>query len=368
MRPCVLCTSVVVASVLTAIPSAVAQQTRLTRDTFGEVGLLEMPSGHSAPDGQLAFTIGDVGPYQRFSLAFQVLPWLEGSFRYSHVPDYAGLHNDYDRSFGLKLHLVREGTILPDVAVGMRDFLGTGIYSSEYVVASKQIGNFDLTAGLGWGRLADSGTLPNPFGYVLRSFDTRTTVSTTGLLNLKQFFHGPRTGVFGGFAWQTPIDNLKLQVEYSSDQYLEERKFAGGLVTRSPVNVGLSYSPSDSVSLSAGWFYGTTYGFTVSFHGDPTTKAPSAMRLGPKVPPPVIRDTTEQQHALLTMLDVNAEVAAQMAGGPWVRVPSQAERARQDVMQALLSESRGVRDVDIHGTTLVIDARRLSDTQTQCAR
>ncbi len=369
-RACALCGVATIAGGLTAIPSASAQQQSSDiRNTFGEIGILDMPSGHAAPDGELAFTVADVGSTQRYNLSFQALPWLEASFRFSRPVGYTNDRNFYDRSFGTKIRLVQEGTTVPDISLGLRDILGTGVYSSEYLAASKHVGSLDFTAGLGWGRLADTGTIPNPFGYVLSSFNTRTSafVRTGGLVNLKQFFHGPRTGVFGGVVWHTPIDNLNLLAEYSSDEYTLEARNPGGLKVRSPVNVGLSYRLG-VLSLSGGWFYGTTYGFTATFSGDTTTQAASATRIGPQVPPPVRRDVTQQQLGLKLMYDRNAHIAAERAGGPWVHVPTETERAKLDLEQALLSESRGVRDIDIEGTTLVIDASGLGNAQVGCAR
>jgi hypothetical protein len=81
-----------------------------------------------------------------------------------------------------------------------------------------------------------------------------------------------------------------------------------------------------------------------------------------------VRGDAEQRRALSLMLDRNAHVAAVGAGGAWVHVPTEVERAKLDLTQALLSESRGVRDIDIEGSTLVIDAQRLGDTQGQCAK
>ena len=79
------------------------------RDTFGEVGLLEMPSARMAPDGQLAFSMAGINAGQRFALSFQMLPWLEGSFRYSRVPKYGSNHStEFDRSFGIKIRLFQE--------------------------------------------------------------------------------------------------------------------------------------------------------------------------------------------------------------------------------------------------------------------
>ena len=371
LRACALCGVATISGGLIPIsPADAQQQSNTLRNTFGEVGVLEMPSAHMAPDGQLAFTVGEVAGTQHYNLSFQVFPGVESSFRYSRAA-----RGFYDRSFALKVRLVRESSLLPDVSAGIRDFLGTGVYGSEYIVASKQIGDFDFTAGMGWGRLADNGTLPNPLGQVFSSFNTRASQSNTGgatggLVDLGQFFHGPKVGLFGGIIWQTPIDNLRVMAEYSSDEYKYERTLSTGALfkVRSPVNVGLSYAVSDSLSLTGGWFYGSTYGFTVALSGDPNTEAPTAIRMGPKVPPAIVRNDTEQQQSLSLMIDRNNQVAAINTGGPWVRVPTEDQRAKQDLRQALLSEARSVRDIDIEGTTLVIDAHNQDSAQTQCAR
>ena len=44
---------------------------------------------------------------------------------------------------------------------GLRDFIGTGWYSSEYIVGTKSFENLEITAGLGFGRLAES-LISNP--------------------------------------------------------------------------------------------------------------------------------------------------------------------------------------------------------------
>ncbi|HEY0282763.1 MAG TPA: YjbH domain-containing protein [Rhizomicrobium sp.] len=369
VRTSLLCSVALVAGGLAGIlPAGAEKQSEHIRNTYGEIGMLDMPSGHMADDGELAFSMGDVGSTQRYNLSFQALPWAEASFRYSRPFGYLSDRNFYDRSFGLKIRLLRENAIVPDVSVGIRDLLGTGVYSSEYVAASKHIGNFDLTAGMGWGRLSDTDTLSNPFGYVLSSFKTRDrgVADTGGQFNWKQFFHGPKVGVFGGAVWHTPIDNLSLMGEYSSDKYTGEALW-GGVKVRSPFNVGLNYQ-FRALSLSGGWFYGTTYGFTVSIHGDSTETVSSAMRIGPAVPPALVRDNTEQHSALQLMMQRNDHVSVAKAGGPWVHVPTEAEQTKLVLQQALLSEGRGVRNVDIQQTTLVIDAHGQRNAQAQCAR
>jgi hypothetical protein len=348
--------------------AALAQQkTQDTRDTYGEVGLLDMPNAHMADDGTLGLTVGDLGKTQRYALSFQMLPWLEGSFRYSHIPDWMGQAFYYDRSIGLKVRLLRETEDGLDASLGVRDLLGTGVYGAEYLAFSKHIGNLDLTAGLGWGRLAGDDTFPNPFGYLSSSFKVRKPPPGNDTVDISQLFHGPKAGVFGGFSWQTPIDHLRLLAEYSSDKYTTEGTSQGGLKVRSPVNVGLSYSPIGVVSVTGGWMYGSTYGVTVSLSGNPATVALRPL-YGPAVPPPVVRSDQQQESALQQMLNANARFDAVRAGGPWTAMPTSAEKAKQDLSQALFAEARGVRDLEVLGTTLLINAVDREDTMAQCAR
>ncbi len=84
----------------------------------------------------------------------------------------------WDRSFGLKARLWQEGSVLPSIAVGITDLEGNGIYSSEYLVASKQFGDFDATLGIGWGRLGSANNFRNPVAQLSRSLETRPTFPT----------------------------------------------------------------------------------------------------------------------------------------------------------------------------------------------
>jgi hypothetical protein len=337
------------------------------RDTFGEVGILDMPSAHMAPDGMFGANLGVVGNYQRYTMWFQALPWFDASFRYSRVPWWVGYRVYYDRSFGAKLRLMNEQENFADVSVGLRDVLGTGVYGSEYIVASKHLGPFDATLGMGWGRLADDRTLPNPFGEVFSSFNERKPVGSWGTVNFTQFLHGPKTGLFGGLVWNSPLDGLSVLAEYSSDKYGTENAFPHGMKVRSPVNLGLSYHPLQTFSVSAGWYYGSTYGVTLTLSADPKTESPSAMRIGPAVPPPAIRTADQQQNAVTALRLRNSEVSAIRTGGPWVRLPGLSERARQNLLQAFYSEARGVRNVELQGKSLMVDALLGNDPQRQCA-
>ena len=333
------------------------------RNTYGETGILEMPSAHMAPDGELALTFGDVGGTRpRFNLSFQATPWLEVTYRYGRVGQ-----DSYDQGLGLKARLVTEGAYRPAVSVGIRDVWGTGKYAAEYLVASKNIWDFDLTAGLGWGRLADNNVFANPLGSLFPSLKKRELTSEGGS-DLGQFFHGRKTGVFAGIAWQTPIDRLKLLAEYSSDHYTYEAALGGGarLNRHSPVNMGLFYQPFDNLALSAGWFYGTTYGVALTVKGNAGEINTSPLTTNPKPPPPAVRTDKQQLGALRLMFARNDSVAAAKQGRAWTAVPSP-EQQRQELLQVFMSATDAVRDVEIDGDALLVEAAHRGDRQTQCA-
>jgi hypothetical protein len=334
----------------------------LPRTTYGEVGILEMPSAHMAPDGELAFTLGDLNGTERYNASFQLLPWLEGSFRYTHI---IKLYNNsyYDRSFGLKIRLFEEGPYMPDVSLGFRDILGTGIYSGEYLAGSKHFGDFDVTLGLGWGRFAESNALPNPFAQIFPSFKERAPHSPfAGTVNFGQFFHGPKMGVFGGVVWRSPIKNLDVLVEYSPDRYSLEHSF-GVVKVRIPVNVGLSYHPMDGMTFSAGWVFGTAYAATMTFAVDPTTPL-SSVRLGPEIPSPDIR-SPQQQVASLALL-LSGKPIGGTSPGPWVDLSPPEDRQKLALVSALTAEGAGVRNVETAGKTLMIEASLTGSASTRC--
>lgn len=322
------------------------------RNTYGEVGLLDMPSAHMVDDGELALTASAIEHTQRLSLSFQATPWLEGSFRYSHIAPGAQL---YDRSFSLKMRLLSEEKNFADLSVGVRDLLGTGTYSSEYLALSKHLGPLDFTAGLGWGRLSDAGELPNPLGYIFPSLKTRgqSTSSTGNTLDLNEYFSGPRVGIFGGAAWQTPVDGLSLIAEYSSDKYTRERSQSPkSFAVRSPVNLGLSYR-LENLSIGAGWYYGSTYGVTLSLNADPKSEMPTSARIGPPIPEARIRTDFQQSSAIALLSGRNGHLYEQ-------------DRSSLDLKQAVLAFGEGARDAELQGATLIVDARRVGSDNVQC--
>ncbi|HEY3636648.1 MAG TPA: YjbH domain-containing protein [Rhizomicrobium sp.] len=270
---------------------------------YGSPGLLDMPSARMSPDGSFNLWAAGTGFTQRYGFSFQATPWLEGSFRDIGTRDLFNAQNTfegstyYDRSFGLRIRLQNETDGWPDITVGANDLIGTGLEGAEYLVATKRFGDFDATLGLGWGRYAGTAMFENPLALVFSSFASRTTptglVSTSGLPDLSQLFHGKNASLFGGMAWRTPIEGLTLLAEYSSDNYqIESQQHVFKPATQ--FNVGVSYQVTPGIQAGAAFMYGRTPMLRLSATLDPVHESYD-QRLGTHPVAPSIRSDDELQ-------------------------------------------------------------------------
>ena len=130
--------------------------------TAGQSGLVAMPDARIAPEGSWRSGLSFQRPYQSLWSSISVLPWLEGSFRYTriyHVPGFSSRtdteYGDYkDKSFDAKAIVLPERGAWPALALGLQDFgEGTGVFRAAYAVASKRFGSLDVTLGYGARRI-----------------------------------------------------------------------------------------------------------------------------------------------------------------------------------------------------------------------
>ena len=244
---------------------------------FGNLGIIKVPSARFSPDATLSATISLDEVADIYNVSYQATPWLEATFRYSIFDPRSersvARDANRDRSYEVKARLLRETPAFPQVAVGVRDLLGTGVWEGEYVVASKGFGFLDASLGLGWGRLGSRGGISNPLGIFGDGFDRRPTDSTGGKFGGESrgasFFRGD-VGIFGGFSYQIPQKPIKLLVEYSSDVYAREVRL-GTLDSPSPWNFGLQWAPGANVAVTASWVRGDSLG--INFSSKINTKA-----------------------------------------------------------------------------------------------
>ncbi|REH38840.1 exopolysaccharide biosynthesis protein YbjH [Paraperlucidibaca baekdonensis] len=256
---------------------------------LGGVGLLQTPTARHAPDGTMALAFNKVDPYRRYTFTAQVLPWLEFNYRYTRiegVQTFTGTDN-VDKGFDLSFRLLQETERLPALALGLKDIAGTGLFDSEFLVANKQWGDFDVSLGLAWGYLGNDDTFKNPFCSAKDSFCERpqATSGRGGNVEAGRFFKGP-TALFGGVAWHTPLDDLSLAVELDGNDYSRE---PGVQVNQDlALNVGATYRVTPGVDFRVGYERGDTVMFGIVLNTNFTTlrqvKAepkPTALQVAP---------------------------------------------------------------------------------------
>lgn len=244
-----------------------------TANDWGEIGLLQSPTARMRPAGDFSFTYSDVLPYIRGNVFLQPLDWFEIGFRYTDITNklygpqsLSGSQNYIDKSIDTKFRLHQETALTPQIALGLRDFVGTGLWSSEYFVASKHTPHADWSLGIGWGYMAGSGSFANPLDILSSRFTTRSTAtsSTGGLPSFGNYFTGPAS-IFGGVEYQTPWDPLRIKIEYDGNNYKQEP--LGEIInSNSRWNAGLVYEASSFADLTAGYERGNQFMFSINLH------------------------------------------------------------------------------------------------------
>lgn len=260
-------TSLAVGAVAALVPiGGVAEVGTVTTsyNISGMPGLVDLPTAEVAPDSEFVLSYGHYGPHARGALTFQATPRLTASFRYTKIADFGGggKYDYFDRSFDVRFRLLNESKYLPAVSVGLNDFIGTGVYSSEYVVATKSFldNRLRVTGGLGWGRLGSR----NPIG-TLSGARPPWDYGEGGTLSASQWFRGD-FAPFGGISYKVS-DKLTFKAEYSSDVYLRETE-VGVVDQKTPLNFMLDYKWSNTTNLSLFYLHGDMIGgqFTFAFN------------------------------------------------------------------------------------------------------
>lgn len=279
-----------------ALGNRLTDDDRTSYSGYGMTGMVEMPNALFQPDGTISFSGSVNYPNDRIAFGFQATPWFEGVFRYSIIKDFFPREDLFDRSFDFKLRLFEQKGLRPSFAIGMQDIVGTGVFAGEYMVATYETGNFNITSGIGFGRLGDRGTIKNPLTHLSSNFESRGNLgsfSNTGKFHVGRYFSGSRAAIFGGIEYLTPIEGLKVTVEYSGDNYRIERSHK--LIDKDvPVNVGLSYRPFQWLEIGSSFINGKDFSFRMTIRANPKTSRPKR-RLDPERIPYKIRQNPPVQ-------------------------------------------------------------------------
>ena len=126
-----------------------------------------------------------------------------------------------DKGFNLKFsYQISENSRL---ALGLNDFAGTGLLSSEYLVYSIRNKNNEFTAGIGWGVMSGALKSENPLKIFGEKFNARSgfTKDLGGSVDFANFFSGDESSIF--FAYKRLLRN-NLNVIFEVDPFAKSNR------------------------------------------------------------------------------------------------------------------------------------------------
>ena len=216
-------------------------------NSLGTTGYYLTPSAYFLEQGSLAFSYANNGTFSRANFLAQPFKNLEVSMFYADIPNKPyplSLGQSYkDKGFNIKYLLIDENKFSPSIAIGMSDIAGSGIFSGEYLVATKSFNNVEFNFGLGWGIYSKNNNFSNPLIQIDNDFEFRSSMDTeTGNFDSDDYFSGKKIGVFAGTVYK--IDNGQLIFEYNS--FDSSSKF-GVVKELAKFNLGYAYLGSDLV-------------------------------------------------------------------------------------------------------------------------
>ncbi len=175
---------------------------------------MEVPTARVMKENSYRFGAGQVYPYRYYHAAAGLFGRLEIDGRITEVlgvkaspedPNWSGYGNEKDKALDVKYQFWREGKYSPALSLGIMDPQGTRLYSSQYLVASKQLYPFDFTLGFGNGR----------FG--------KEPLSPSGDSFKVEMFTSPRQWASDSQLWWgiqfSPSDRYSFMVEYNPIRY-----------------------------------------------------------------------------------------------------------------------------------------------------
>lgn len=241
-----------------------------SQSDFGGVGLMQMPTGRMAPEGEFNFATSYNDEYQHFTASVQLFPWFETTVRYTQVqdllyssdPNFSGNTKYTDKGIDFKVRLLEESNWLPETSIGVRDFGGTGLFDGEFIAATKRVGPLDFTLGIGWGYIGNSGNLTSDKKDLNYNCDRDTSYGGKGgTVDYQRWFKGC-AALFGGVEYQTPWDPLRVKVEYDGNDYQSDFPVVRGGIAMpqdSKFNYGLLYRFGDWGDLHLSYERGNTW-------------------------------------------------------------------------------------------------------------
>ena len=244
-----------------------------TSSNYGITGILQLPNARFMDEAMLRFTFSSSFPNEFTSITASPFPWFEATYRYVEVKNrkygpssFSGNQSWKDKGFDTKFRILKEGLYMPAIAIGFRDLAGTGAFSSEYLVATKALGNFDLTLGLGWGVLGSESSISTPLSSLHDSFKVRDASSEYGgSFNYKDWLSGD-AAILAGLEYNMRRYGLRLKLEYDTSNPHKDKFNPTPIKSR--FNFGVNYYLAESLDLGLAFERGDQFRISFALKGD----------------------------------------------------------------------------------------------------
>ena len=244
-----------------------------TYNNHGVVGIINMPSARLYDESIHGITFYDGTPDQKITLTSSPYDWLEASFFYTNIQNYPYPNFEYqdykDKGFNIKVRIKDEG-IYPALAIGINDIAGTGLYSSEYLVASYGRNKVDFHLGLAWGTLNNSDRkIKNPLIKIDNSFKDRpkTYKVEGGQFQASRYFSSEEVSPFFGLSYSL---NEKTLLKFEKDTTLTDG-FIKYENPRSDYSFGFDYSINENFVIGFSYERGNYKSLRFIYKNNPKT-------------------------------------------------------------------------------------------------
>ena len=206
----------------------------LSPSNSGLTGLWEYPTAEMPGDGKGFMHYSYYTPYKAGGVSMGLFPWLEFNIRITEFENAAKISDNYgyykDKALDLKLLLINQRGLIPSVAVGTLDMMGTEIRKAYFGAGTWKYNNIALT-----------------LGYATDTYN----------------------GFYGGISW-APAEWIEFKAEYSPLDYTKDRivlqpkeaekKYNYGVVLKSPIglNGSISYQRGEEFCFGINYSYDFT--------------------------------------------------------------------------------------------------------------
>ena len=214
------------------------------------------------------------------TLSVSPFDWLEAGYFYYRPSDLIWDGNNVkghflDKGFNIKFIYRSKNNNIPNIAIGLDDFAGTGFFTREYIVSTKDFDNTKISLGIGWGKYAGKNSFKNPLINISDAFNTRPAISDNynlgGSLSYDKWFRG-NAAIFGGIEYTiSKKRGYKLKLEYDPYNYFDfsanNRSEAIYNVRKkdSNVNIGFSFPINNFLTIDTSFIKGNTFNISFAF-------------------------------------------------------------------------------------------------------